>query len=123
MYQLALRQFGRLPRIKLSPAPPLRALVRLAVEADGGRSESKLSTEAIIDVRPFPTPRPGSTLTRVGDAQKICALLVGRRDMLDEYFSLKIGDEGEIESLPLILPGYLPSLDKLPLCTHHFISR
>jgi hypothetical protein len=55
MYQLALRQFGRLPRIKLSPAPSLRALVRLAVEADGGRSESKLSTEAIIDVRPFPS--------------------------------------------------------------------
>lgn len=36
--------------------------------------------------------------------------------MLDEYFSLAITDEGSIESLPLLAPGYTPNLSKLPLC-------
>lgn len=36
--------------------------------------------------------------------------------MLDEYFSFLINDEGELESIPLLLPGYNPSLNKLPLC-------
>lgn len=35
--------------------------------------------------------------------------------MLDEYFSFGISDMGDIESIPLLLPGYMPDLDKLPL--------
>lgn len=34
--------------------------------------------------------------------------------MLDEYFSLTLTDEGHIESLPLLLKGYTPDLDRLP---------
>lgn len=37
--------------------------------------------------------------------------------MLDEYFSLSISLEGNIVSLPLLLKGYTPDLDKLP----HFL--
>ena len=37
--------------------------------------------------------------------------------MLDEYFSLRIDAEsGTIESIPMVLPGWTPNLDKLPLC-------
>lgn len=36
--------------------------------------------------------------------------------MLDEYFSFGISEDGKIESLPLLLPGYTPNLNKLPLC-------
>ena len=36
--------------------------------------------------------------------------------MLDEYFSFCLTDSGEIDSLPLILQGYTPNLNKLPLC-------
>lgn len=35
--------------------------------------------------------------------------------MLDEYFSLKISKNGELESLPLLMGDYTPNLDKLPL--------
>jgi len=35
--------------------------------------------------------------------------------MLSEYFCLTITDEGLVQTLPLILRGYTPNLDKLPL--------
>ena len=36
--------------------------------------------------------------------------------MLDEYFSLAIDAEtGTLRSIPMILPGWSPDLDKLPL--------
>ena len=38
-----------------------------------------------------------------------------RREMLSEYFCLTITDEGLVQTLPLILRGYIPNLDKLPL--------
>lgn len=50
-YQLGLRQFGRFVRIKLKPAPPLKDLVRLAVESDEGSAAAKIPTEDIIGVR------------------------------------------------------------------------
>lgn len=35
--------------------------------------------------------------------------------MLEEYFSLKISEEGMVECIPLLLKDYTPNLDKLPL--------
>lgn len=40
---------------------------------------------------------------------------MARRDMLQEYFSLKISEDGLVETLPLLLRDYTPNLDKLPL--------
>lgn len=37
------------------------------------------------------------------------------RSMLDEYFSFGLTDMGDLEIIPLLLPGYTPELDKLPL--------
>jgi len=39
---------------------------------------------------------------------------MSRREMLSEYFSLTISDAGLVESLPLLLRDYTPSLDNLP---------
>ena len=39
---------------------------------------------------------------------------MSRREMLSEYFSLTISDTGLVESLPLLLRDYTPSLDNLP---------
>ncbi|KAL8279423.1 hypothetical protein RQP46_008235 [Phenoliferia psychrophenolica] len=94
-YQLGLRQFGRFVRIKLKPSPPLKDLVRLAVERDAGSSSAPMSKDAIVE--------------------RVYETLTSSRAMLDEYFSFGLNDAGEIESLPLILPGYTPSLNKLPL--------
>ncbi|KAI0065271.1 DNA mismatch repair protein MutL [Artomyces pyxidatus] len=93
-YQLGLRQFGDFSRLKLSPSPPLRQLIALAVDAED-TEKSKLSKSEIVD--------------------GIFDILISRRDMLFEYFSLSISAEGLVESLPLLLPKFMPNLDKLPL--------
>lgn len=53
-YQLGLIQFGNFNRVKLEPAPSLRKLVTLAVNAEEGTKNSKLSKEQIVEVsRPY----------------------------------------------------------------------
>jgi DNA mismatch repair protein MLH1 len=42
-------------------------------------------------------------------------ILISRRDMLREYFSLGITMEGMVDSLPVLIPDFTPNLDKLPL--------
>ncbi len=53
-YQLGLIQFGSFSRIKLEPAPSLRKLVKLAVSAEEGTENSRLSKEEIVDVSILP---------------------------------------------------------------------
>ena len=40
--------------------------------------------------------------------------LIGMREMLAEYFSLEISEQGEVMALPLLLRGYTPPMAKLP---------
>ncbi|KAI0088835.1 DNA binding protein [Irpex rosettiformis] len=94
-YQLGLIQFGNYNRIRLEPAPSLRKLVNLAVNAEEGTRNSKLSKEEIVD--------------------RIVNIIMIRRDMLQDYFLLEITEGGLVKSLPLLLKGYTPNLDKLPL--------
>ncbi|TFY68327.1 hypothetical protein EVG20_g3609 [Dentipellis fragilis] len=96
-YQLGLRQFGNLPRLQLDPPPSLRDLVTLAVDAEDSTeiAASPLSKPQIIDA--------------------IVETLTGRREMLEEYFSLVISPDGKVEALPMLFREYTPNLDKLPL--------
>lgn len=48
-------------------------------------------------------------------SQKIAEILITRREMLAEYFSLDISESGLIYSLPLLLRDYIPNLDYLPM--------
>ncbi|KAH8083337.1 DNA mismatch repair protein MutL [Cristinia sonorae] len=94
-YQLGLRQFGNLRRIKLDPPPPIKTLISLAVDVEEGIKKTKLNKALIID--------------------RIVEILMEHRAMLSEYFSMNITEEGRLESIPLLLPDYTPNLDKLPL--------
>lgn len=49
-YQLALLQFSDYRRMRLEPAPSLRILLKLAVDAESGTERSGLSKEEIVDV-------------------------------------------------------------------------
>lgn len=49
-YQLGLRQFGNFSRIRLHPAPELRTLVALAVDAEEDVEESGLSKHDVVEV-------------------------------------------------------------------------
>jgi len=96
-YQLGLRQFGNFHRLKLDPPAPIRTLIRLAVQ-----NEESLKQHA------FPYKEEDIV-------NRIVAKLMERADMLDEYFSVRFNEREELESLPMLLKGYTPNLDKLPL--------
>ncbi|KAI9432999.1 DNA mismatch repair protein MutL [Lactarius indigo] len=94
-YQLGLRQFGNFARLKLDPPAPLSPLIKLAVDAEKNTDLSRLTKPQIVD--------------------SITHILISRRDMLREYFSLGITTEGMVDSLPLLIHDLTPNLDKLPL--------
>ncbi|KAJ3554935.1 hypothetical protein NM688_g2846 [Phlebia brevispora] len=94
-YHLGVRQFGDYHRIKLDPPAPVRKLIKLAVDAERGIADSGLSQDQVVDL--------------------IFDRLMNTRPMLREYFHTEISDDGLLETLPLLLKGYTPNLDKLPL--------
>ncbi|OKL56282.1 hypothetical protein UA08_08467 [Talaromyces atroroseus] len=100
-YQIGLTDFGNFGVIKLDPPPKLIDLMRLGAEIE--RSEHQSTTE---------TDEMEVILSRA--PEMVSETLIERRDMLDEYFSIKISDQGELLTIPLLLKGYLPSLTKLP---------
>ncbi|KAF8194928.1 hypothetical protein BJ912DRAFT_1056825 [Pholiota molesta] len=95
-YQLGLRQFGDFSRIKLYPPPSLREMVEIGVGAENTES-SDLSKSMIVD--------------------RIMEILLDsdRREMLSDYFSLMITEDGLVESLPQLLRDYVPNLENLPI--------
>ncbi|CAE6486563.1 unnamed protein product [Rhizoctonia solani] len=102
-YQLGLRQFGNFSSLKLSPPPPLQELVHLAVEDN-------------TDIH-----KAGIDPKKIGN--KIIKILLDRREMLDEYFGIQISEDGLVQSLPLLLPGYTPNIDLLPMFLMHLGPR
>ncbi|KAL1667281.1 hypothetical protein GGF50DRAFT_124917 [Schizophyllum commune] len=98
-HQLGVRQFGDFSRMKLSPPPSLRTLVQLGISAEDIEGQTTLKREDIV--------------------QKIVEILVAHRDMLSDYFAMDITEDGNLESLPLLLRDYTPNLDKLP----NFVMR
>ncbi|KAG9238469.1 histidine kinase-like ATPase [Amylocarpus encephaloides] len=99
-YQVGLTDFGNFGVIRFNPPLDLRALLTIAAE-----------TEKANLPRDAPEEDDFSVLDAVG---LVSAQLIERRDMLLEYFSFQISEEGELISIPLLLKGYTPSLGKLP---------
>jgi DNA mismatch repair protein MLH1 len=100
-YQVGLTDFGNFGRIVLDPAPKLMDILRLGAEAEVENAKRETSDEDF-------------ELNAVKIAAGVHKQLLSRREMLLEYFSLDISEEGFLLSLPLLLKGYLPSLAKLP---------
>lgn len=107
-YQIGLTDFGNFGVIKLEPPPKLIDLMRIGAEIE--RSEHQANAE-------------GGAASSSNDEMEeifqrapeiVTNTLIERRDMLDEYFSMKVSEEGELLSIPLLLKGYVPSLAKLP---------
>ena len=99
-YQVGLTDFGNFGFIRLNPPLNLREILQIAAEQEkasiplGVTEHEDFEVEEVMDL--------------------VSAQLIERREMLLEYFSLDISEEGEILSIPLLLKGYLPSIVKLP---------
>ncbi|KAL3464238.1 DNA mismatch repair protein Mlh1 [Aspergillus heterothallicus] len=102
-YQIGLTDFGNFGAIKLDPAPKLVDIIRIAADAELESMEPRTDAAAGEEREIFAKA-----------PEKVTETLIERKEMLSEYFSIEISDDGHLLKLPLLLKGYLPSLSKLP---------
>ncbi|KAJ6036908.1 hypothetical protein N7540_001187 [Penicillium herquei] len=99
-YQVGLTDFGNFGTIRLDPPPKLVDLLNIAVEAEQEEHSNSNDNEA------------DAVFAQAADT--VAQSLIERREMLSEYFSMEISEDGDLLSIPLLLKGYVPSLAKLP---------
>ena len=108
-YQIGLTDFGNFGMIKLDPAPKLIDLLRIAADTEREEHEADNQTQ---NTDKEAQSEADEIFTNAPDL--VAKTLIDRREMLNEYFSLQISEEGTLLSIPLLLKGYLPTLAKLP---------
>uniref|UniRef100_A0A1A8JBC5 DNA mismatch repair protein MLH1 n=2 Tax=Nothobranchius kuhntae TaxID=321403 RepID=A0A1A8JBC5_NOTKU len=95
-YQILIYDFGNFGVLRLSEPAPLYDLVLLALDsADSGWTEEDGPKEGL--------------------AQYIVDFLKKKAEMLEDYFSLEIDQEGNLTGLPLLLDSYTPIMEGLPM--------
>ncbi|KAJ6661963.1 hypothetical protein lerEdw1_012810 [Lerista edwardsae] len=95
-YQVLIYDFGNFGVLRLSEPAPLYDLAMLALEND----ESGWTDED--------GPKEGL-------AEYIVQFLTNKSEMLKDYFSLEIDEEGNLTGLPLLIDNYVPPLEGLPM--------
>ncbi|XP_077585647.1 DNA mismatch repair protein Mlh1 [Stigmatopora nigra] len=95
-YQILIYDFGNFGIYRLSTATPIYDLAMVAL----GSEESGWTEED--------GPKEGL-------AQYIVDFLKKKAEMLGEYFSLEIDQEGNLKGLPLLLDNYTPAIEGLPM--------
>lgn len=83
--QILVLSFGNFGSYKLSECAPLAELLRIA--------DSNLSAT---------------------EAQQKAAIVIENRAMLDDYFCLSITENGNLDSIPSLVDGFIPQLESLP---------
>uniref|UniRef100_A0AAZ3PJN5 DNA mismatch repair protein Mlh1 C-terminal domain-containing protein n=1 Tax=Oncorhynchus tshawytscha TaxID=74940 RepID=A0AAZ3PJN5_ONCTS len=95
-YQILIYDFGNFGILRLSEPAPLYDLAMLALDSE----ESGWSEED--------GPKEGL-------AQYIVDFLKKKSEMLEDYFSMEIDQEGNLTGLPLLLDKYTPPMEGLPM--------
>ncbi|RVX66833.1 hypothetical protein B0A52_09563 [Exophiala mesophila] len=95
-YQVGLTDFGNFGLITFDPPLALRELLDIGAQHEINHSPdcADLPKEEVI--------------------QRVYDQLIHRRQMLSEYFSLEISEDGLLGAIPMLVKGYLPSMAKLP---------
>ena len=93
-YQIGLTDFANFGSITFTEPLDIRSLIQIAAN-----EESK-------------APGPAIDFAKIPGA--VTSTLVDRREMLKEYFSLEISEDGKLLGIPLLVKGYMPSMAKLP---------
>ena len=91
-YQVGLTDFQNFGTIQFQNPLDIRELVKIATDA-----EQQLSGQNMSEA-----------------PARITALLIEKRVMLREYFSMNVSEEGYLETIPLLAKGYLPAMGKIP---------
>uniref|UniRef100_A0A2S2R9V0 DNA mismatch repair protein Mlh1 n=1 Tax=Sipha flava TaxID=143950 RepID=A0A2S2R9V0_9HEMI len=96
-YQIMMYEFGNFGVIKFSNSLSIYELILIALE---------LSESGYLN---------GEDKPKEELAQDATEILVSKAPMLNDYFSIEIDSDSNILSIPLLLEGFLPDLDGLPL--------
>ncbi|KAM7063680.1 DNA mismatch repair protein Mlh1 isoform 1-T1 [Molossus nigricans] len=95
-YQILIYDFANFGVLRLSEPAPLFDLAMLALESpESGWTEEDGPKEGL--------------------AEYIVEFLKKKTEMLADYFSLEIDEEGNLIGLPLLIDNYVPSLEGLPI--------
>ncbi|XP_038596811.1 DNA mismatch repair protein Mlh1 [Tachyglossus aculeatus] len=95
-YQILIYDFANFGVLRLSEPAPLHTLAMLALDsAESGWTEEDGPKEGLADY--------------------IVEFLKKKAEMLADYFSLEIDQEGNLIGLPLLIDNYVPPLEGLPM--------
>ncbi|XP_061108454.1 DNA mismatch repair protein Mlh1 isoform X2 [Conger conger] len=95
-YQILMFDFGNFGVLRLSMPAPLYDLAMLALEMpESGWSEEDGPKEGL--------------------ANYIVDFLKKKAEMLEDYFSMEIDQDGNLTGLPLVLDNYIPPMEGLPM--------
>ncbi|EFW19338.1 DNA mismatch repair protein mutL [Coccidioides posadasii str. Silveira] len=115
-YQIGLTDFGNFGVINLESSPRLVDLLSLAAAVERDEHHRRIKAGEGGESNPSNAVNNGDPsnidFSRVPEI--IAAHLIEKREMLNEYFSLSISEDGSLLSIPLLLKNYMPSLAKLP---------
>jgi DNA mismatch repair protein MLH1 len=95
-YQLSLTDFGNFGAIRFDPPLKINDLLQIAIGQ--AKVQEPMNSEFEWD----------------DVATAVTEQLMSRKDMLAEYFSIQISEDGDLMTIPLLIKGYMPSLAKLP---------
>ncbi|XP_059827160.1 DNA mismatch repair protein Mlh1 [Hypanus sabinus] len=95
-HQILIYDFGNFGVLRLSTPAPLYELAMMALDSpESGWTEEDGPKEGL--------------------AEYIVDFLKTKSEMLQDYFSLGIDEEGNLTGLPLLLENYIPALEGLPM--------
>ncbi|KAG0032330.1 DNA mismatch repair protein [Podila clonocystis] len=99
-YQICLRDFSNFGFIRLSTPAPIKEMVLMALDDE----------QELMERAEWPT----ELKFKDEIATTVTNMLVSRREMLREYFSLCITEDGLLSAIPMMIKGYIPNMEKLP---------
>ncbi|KAF9393594.1 DNA mismatch repair protein [Podila verticillata] len=99
-YQICLRDFSNFGFIRLSNPASIKEMVLMALDDE----------QELMETTEWPT----ELKSKDEIAKTVTNMLVSRREMLREYFSLCITEDGLVSAIPMMIKGYIPNMEKLP---------
>ena len=95
-YQIIIFSFANFGYIRLNPPPSITELALFALQSeDSGWTEEDGPKEEL--------------------AEYITSVFKTKTEMLADYFSMELDENGNLKTLPLLLEGYVPNLNELPM--------
>ncbi|CAO3642255.1 unnamed protein product [Cunninghamella blakesleeana] len=97
-YQVILTEFNNFGMIELATPIDIKECILIALNAEELHGSL-----------------PSQLVSKDKVAELIVSKLIEFIKMLQDYYSIIITEDGQLKSLPMILRGYIPTMDKLPM--------